>query len=1129
MHERREAVLRSESAGERTTQAQPRRYGGEGTGSAAFGAVRPAAESDGHPLSLAQERLWLLDQLEPGSVLYTIFSGLRLVGPLNKLAFQSSLSEVVRRHEVLRTKFVARDGEPRQVISDSVHLELEIVDLQGLPESEREAKAGEIAAQERTRPFDLSRGELFRVKLLQLAAELHFVIVTMPHIISDGWSLHVLFREVASLYDAFVESRTSPLLPLETQYRDYAAGQRDWLKSEQAQRCLDYWRERLAGAPPLTSFPLDHERPPMRSFRGGGLESEIASDVVAKLRQLCLGERATVFMGLLATFAVILHRYCRQTDIVIGSPVANRDRLEIERLIGFFSNTLPLRTDLSGAPTFRQLLRRVRDRTMDDLGNQNIPFETLIEVLLPERNVGHSPFFQAMLVMQPPFVDLRMSGLELTQLPRIVYEGAKFDLSLAFVNSVGRFVACWECNLDLFESASLAGMAANFGKVLGEFANDPDIRISDVGLLGAEERHRLLVEWNGVAADYPRAECLHGLFAVQAARTPEAVAIVCEDACVTYGELDRRANRLANHLRELGVGPEVVVGLCVERSPEMVVGLLGILKAGGAYLALDPSYPQGRLAYMVTDAQAPIVVTQARLATVLTGPPIRIVCLDSEWAQIARRPASAPQSQVGPDNIAYVLYTSGSTGRPKGVLGLHRGLVSRLHWDGGSGPDEVYAHKTTLNFIDAIWELFMPLIRGGRTVLVQEAAAQDPASMIEMLSRHETTRLVVVPSLLRMLLQSGRELGAAWPSLGYVASSGEPLPADVAEQCSRSLPGVKLLNIYGTSEFWDASWYDSGLGSGLHGMPLGRPLANMRLYVLDERLELVPTGVCGELYVGGAGLARGYVGRQGLTAERFLPSPFEPGHRLYRTGDLARWRADGELEFLGRVDHQVKIRGYRIEPGEIEAVLRSHDGVKDVTVVMRDETGETQLVAYVVAHDPARRPDAGTLRAHVRHSLPDYMMPAAFVALEALPLTPNGKVDRNRLPAPEGRPQIAEYMAPRTSTEEALAAIWAEVLKLDKVGVNDNFFDLGGHSLLLLRLHQRLKAALRRDFPLMALFRHPTVRSFEAFLGADLPSGKSADDTHDKNRIDIGRDRGQKRRRLIAGRGTEQRANVEAS
>ena len=464
MLERREVVLRSESAGERTTQAQPRRYGGEGTGSAAFGAVRPAAESDGHPLSLAQERLWLLDQLEPGSVLYTIFSGLKLVGPLNKPAFQSSLSEVVRRHEVLRTKFVARDGEPRQVISDSVHLELEIVDLQGLPESEREAKAGEIAAQERTRPFDLSRGELFRVKLLQLAAELHFVIVTMPHIISDGWSLHVLFREVASLYDAVVESRTSPLLPLETQYRDYAAWQRDWLKSEQAQRCLDYWRERLAGAPPLTSFPLDHERPPMRSFRGGGLESEIASDVVAKLRQLCLGERATVFMGLLATFAVILHRYCRRTDIVIGSPVANRDRLEIERLIGFFSNTLPLRTDLSGAPTFRELLRRVRDRTMDDLGNQNIPFETLIEVLLPERNVGHSPFFQAMLVMQPPFVDLRMSGLELTQLPRIVYEGAKFDLSLALVNSGGRFVACWECNLDLFESASLAGMAANFGK-----------------------------------------------------------------------------------------------------------------------------------------------------------------------------------------------------------------------------------------------------------------------------------------------------------------------------------------------------------------------------------------------------------------------------------------------------------------------------------------------------------------------------------------------------------------------------------------------------------------------------------------------------------------------------------------
>jgi amino acid adenylation domain-containing protein len=1129
MHEHREVVLCSESASERTAHAEPRRGDGEATGSTAFGAVSLAAESDGHPLSLAQERLWLLDQFEPASTLYTIFSGLRLVGPLNKPALQLSLSEVVRRHEVLRTKFVARDGEPRQVISDSADFQLEIVDLQRLPESEREAKAREIAAQERVRPFDLSRGKLFRAKLLQLAAELHIIIVTMPHIISDGWSLHVLFREVASSYDAFLESRTSPLPALKTQYRDYAAWQRNWLESEQAQRCLDYWRERLAGAPAVMSFPLDHERPAIRSFRGGGLESEIASDAVAKLRQLCLGERATLFMGLLATFAVVLHRYCRQTDVVIGSPVANRDRLEIERVIGFFSNTLPLRTDLSGAPTFRELLRRVRDRTMDDLGHQNIPFETLIEVLLPERSVGHSPFFQAMMVMQPPFADLKMSGLELTQLPRVVFEGAKFDLSLAFVNSGTKLAAYWECNLDLFEPASLAGMAANFRRLLGEFANDPDIRISDVEVLGAEERHRLLVQWNGVAADYPREECLHDLFAVQAERTPEAVAIVCGDECVTYGELDRRANRLANHLRELGVGPEVVVGLCVERSPAMVVGLLGILKAGGAYLALDPSYPQERLAYMVTDAQAPIVVTQARLTTVLTGPPLRLVRLDAEWAQIARQPASAPYSRVGADNIAYVLYTSGSTGRPKGVLGLHRGLVSRLHWDDGRAADEVYAHKTTLNFIDAIWELFMPLIRGGRTVLLREAAAQDPASMIAMLSRHGTTRLVVVPSLLRALLQSGRELGAAWPSLRYVASSGEPLAVDLAEQCLRSLPGVKLLNIYGTSEFWDASWYDCSSGPGLHGVPLGRPLANMRLYVLDERLELVPIGVCGELYVGGAGLARGYVGRRDLTATRFVPSPFEPGCRLYRTGDLARWRADGELEFLGRVDHQVKIRGYRIEPGEIEAVLRRHDGVKDVAVVTRDETGEKRLVAYVVGRDPARRPDAGTLRAHVRHSLPDYMVPAAFVVLETLPLTPNGKIDRNRLPAPEGRPQIAEYTAPRTSTEEALAAIWAEVLKLDKVGVNDNFFDLGGHSLLLLRLHQRLKAALHHDFPLMALFRHPTVRSFEAFLGADLPSRKSADDTHDKNWIDVGRDRGQKRRRLMAGRSTERRVNVEAS
>jgi amino acid adenylation domain-containing protein len=902
-------------------------------------------------------------------------------------------------------------------------------------------------------------------------------IVVMHHIVSDGWSMEVLIQELNALYAAFREGRPSPLGALPVQYADYALWQRAWLQGDVLARQVGYWKNKLAGAPEALELPTDRVRPAVQSYRGANYDFRFSTELTADLYQLARGEGATLFMILLAAFQVLLSRSSGQTDVVVGTPIAGRTHRELEGLIGFFVNALALRTDLSGDPSFRALLGRVKETALGAYAHQELPFEKLVEELQPVRDLSRPPVFQVLLVLRNmPQEALRLPGLQLSRLGGGA-GSAKLDLSLYVYEREGRLEGYFEYATDLFNRSTIRRLVNRLRTLLEGIVADPDARIGELPLLGEKERHRVLVEWNATAADYPHDKCLHELFAEQAAKTPDSVALIYEDQQISYGELDRRSNRLAHYLRGLGVGPDVIVGLCVERSAEMVVGLLGILKAGGAYLPLDPGYPGGRLTYMLSDAKAPVLVTQTRLLAQLPGHDARVVRLDADWKEIAIQPATAPHRVTLPDNLIYVIYTSGSTGRPKGVTGTHRAVVNRLHWDVTEAPaEEVYIQKTTPNFIDMLWEVFMPLIRGQRVTIASEEASRDPRRLMALLGRSGASRIVLVPSLLQAMLEV-EDLQHHLRGLRHWACSGQALSQELVRLFYSRLPDAELFNVYGTSEFWDATWAKANRDGGQSGAPIGRPLANMQSYVLDGDLRPAPIGTPGELYIGGAGLARGYLGRAGLTGERFVPSPYGDGERLYRTGDLGRWRGGGELEYLGRLDHQVKLRGYRIELGEVEAALAGHRDIRQAIVVAReDEAGDKRLVAYVVAADAAAV-DAGELRAHLKRSLPEYMVPSAYVMLEALPLSPNGKIDRRALPAPEAGAVVrGEYVAPRTPVEEMLASIWAEVLRLDRVGVTDSFFELGGHSLLAMRVIARMRDALAVELPLRALFESLTVR-----------------------------------------------------
>jgi amino acid adenylation domain-containing protein len=1035
------------------------------------------------PLSLAQEGQWLLQQLFPDNAALNTFRTWRSAKPFERSALEAALTEVVRRHEILRTNFRIIDASPMQVIRPPEPATVGVIDLSDLPSADRKAELVRWLRKRTAEPFDLAEDELFRCDLVRMTERDHIVLFNLHHIICDGWSLGVLMRETTALYKAISKGKPYPLTQLPLQYGDYAAWQRSSLQGEVLERQLSFWRARLANAPPTTALPFDRPRPPERSFRGAQSAVALPRSLVARLRALCRKEQTTLFMAMIGALATLFHRYSGATDIVIGSPVANRSLAEVEPLIGLFMNTVAFRFDLSGDPPFKEFLGRVRAEAMEVFNNQDLAFESVVTDLGVRREKNRSPVFQTMLVMQPPrtgsaFAELGVDAAELA--PR----GSKFDFTLTLSEGEGGDVGgVIEYDTDLFEQATIDRLSGHFVALLEGIAADPRRRLSALPMLGRDERRQAIGGWSATAAPYPQA-CLHELFAGQAARTPDAVALRFSGRRLDYRTLEKRANQLAWRLRGLGVGPDTIVGLCMRRSPEQVIALLGILKAGGAYLPLDPGYPPDRLAYMIADAQPRVFVTEAALAALLPARQAPVVELDSEWFLIDSQPAAAPPVATSPDNLAYLLYTSGSTGRPKGVMGTHRAIVNRLHWDPPRpSGDEVYVQKTTLGFIDSLWEIFMPLIRGQSTVIVPEEVACDPSRFVDLLEREGATRLVLVPSFLRSVLDSPRHLARLLSKLRHWACSGEALSAPLAAAFAARLPEAELFNIYGASEFWDATWFAARDRDGRSGVRIGSPIANMRAIVLDADFEPMPINVAGELFIGGVGLARGYLGQPGLTAERFLPDPLGDGERIYRTGDMARRGSDGVLEFVGRRDHQVKLRGHRIELSEIERALQDHPGVRHAVVERRDDlpSGEPGLVAYLAPEGAA--PTDSALREHLKASLPSHMTPAYFVVLTELPLTPSGKVDRAALPPPQPRQQPSRiHIAPKSEMEKLLAGIWSEILGVEDIGVDDSFFELGGGSLTLVRVQSMIGERARRDIPIVVLFRYPTIRALSSYL-----------------------------------------------
>ena len=1050
------------------------------------------------PLSFAQERLWFLDRLQPGTSVYNFPGALRLTGPVDEAALERALGELVRRHEVLRTTFREGPGGPVQVVAPYDGFTLAVDDLSAMDAAQREAETLRHAAGDAARPFDLAAGPLFRARLLRLGADDRMLLLCMHHAVTDAWSMAVLFRELPALYAASREGRASPLPGLAVQYADFAAWQREPAQAAAQEGQLAYWKTQLAGAPELLELPTDRPRPPVPSARGATVPVLVPLEALERLRALGRAEGATLYMVALAAFQVLLGRYAGVEDVVVGAPVAGRTRRELEGLIGLFVNTILLRAGLSGDPPFRALVRQVRGTVLGALGHQDVPFERLVAELHPERSLSHTPLFQVEFQLddgddaaagagEPAALEAAGGGVRVRTVSADATP-ARFDLALTLRAHARGISGSLLYATDLFEAGTAARMVRHLVRLLEQAAADPDVRLSGLMLLDDDERARVLQAWNRTDAASPAERCIHGLIEAQAARTPNAAAVVSEDGTLTYAELDARANRLANHLVRLGVGPEVRVGLCLERGLEMVVSLLAVLKAGGAYVPLDPDYPAERLSYMLADSAVPVLLTQDRLRALLPGTDARVVAVDAAWDAVAGERAERPARVVRPENLAYVIYTSGSTGRPKGVMNAHGAVVNRLCWmqaEFGLRGDDAVLQKTPFSFDVSVWEFFWPLMTGARLVMARPEGHRDPVYLREAVERHGITTLHFVPSMLQPFLEAV-DAGRC-PTLRRVVCSGEALPAALAARFHARWPEpVSLHNLYGPTEAAvDVTAWACRRDDAAGTVPIGRPVWNTRMYVLDGTMQPVPPGVPGELYIGGVQVARGYLGRPGLTAERFVPDPFSPaeGARLYRTGDRARWGDDGTLDYLGRLDAQVKLRGFRVELGEVEAALRAHGGVRDCAVVAREDGGDRRLVAYV-----AGEADGDGLRAHLRATLPDYMVPSAFVALDALPLTPSGKLDRRALPAPGHRAAEAGYVAPRTPVEEVLAGIWAEVLRVERAGAQDDFFALGGHSLLATRLLSRVRDAFGVEIPLRAVFEAPTpaglARQVEAALRA---------------------------------------------
>ncbi|HEY6802572.1 MAG TPA: amino acid adenylation domain-containing protein, partial [Pyrinomonadaceae bacterium] len=1031
------------------------------------------------PLSFAQQRMWFLDYYQPANSYYCIRAAVQLTGPLNIAALERSFTECLRRHHVLRTNFAMLEDRLVQFLNPATPCTVPLIDLSSLSPDRRLPVARQLADEEVQRPFDLANDQLVRLSLLRLGSDDHVLLMTMHHIISDAWSSGILIQELGVLYDAYSQGRQSPLPELKIQYADYSIWQRNWFQGEVLENELAHWQRQLSGAPPVLDLPADRPRPSVQTYQGEHLTIRLPQALTEQIKTLGQAETVTSFMLLLTAFQIFLSRYTGLEDICVGTPIAGRNRVETEGLIGLFVNTLVIRTELSSEQTFREVLANVRDRAFEAFAHQDVPFEKLVEVLQPERHLGRTPLFQVMFSLQNATAEApRMHELQLDFWKHDT-SMSQFDLMLTIVEA-DRLQFTIEYSTDLFEESTIVRMFGHFQNLLEGIVQAPDKQVGRLPLLNKAEREQALARWNDTAADYPRDACIHTLFEQQVARTAEAVAVIDGGEQLTYRELNERANRLAHHLQNCGVGPDVLVGICLERSIDMIVALLGILKAGGAYVPLDPSYPLPRLSAMIEDSRVPILIASEQTLDILPAHWGQTICIDTDWTMIAGESPENPTTDTVAGNLAYVIYTSGSTGRPKGVA-IPQRAVNRLVINSNYvqlGPDDVVAQVSNSSFDAATFEIWGALLNGARLVILERDATLTPRELAEQIRQNRISTMFLTTALFN---QIAREAPEAFEQMRNLLFGGEQAdPKSVAAVLEHGGP-ERLLHVYGPTETTTfASWCEiKHLAPEAQTVPIGKPISNTQLYVLDKYFEPVPPGVSGELYIGGDGLARGYLNTPQLTVEKFVPNPFSTsgGEFLYRTGDVARQLVNGDIEFVGRIDNQVKMRGFRIELGEIEAVLGQLPDVSQCVVLIHTSAqGDKRLVAYVVPGKNGE-PPVSELRRYLEERLPEYMVPFWYVFLEQLPLTLNGKVARHELPEPDTSQGMdhQEYLAPRSATEEILTGIWAEILSVGRVSVTDDFFELGGHSLLATQLISRVREAFGIELPLRQLFEFPTV------------------------------------------------------
>lgn len=1054
------------------------------------------SRQDSLPLSFAQQRLWFIHQLEPDNAAYVIPLVLRLTGQLNINALEQSINTIIERHEILRTTFTLLDGNPVQRIASSLHLPLRLVDLHEHPEPERETLALQITAQEVKHPFDLTQGPLLTSCLLRLSDEEHILQIVIHHILTDAIGFDVFKEELLALYEAYVNNQPSPLAELPIQYADFTLWQRAWLQGEILEKQLAYWKRYLHGAATALDLLADHPRPALQTFRGTSLVFGLSEHLTAQIKALCATLECTLFQILFAAYQVLLFRYSGQEDFLIGTPIANRTHPDTEKLVGLFINTLVLRTSLAGNPSFREMVLRIRNETLEAYAHQDVPFEKLVEILQPKRDLSRNPLFQVMFVFRNDQRFARQLTNLQVQLIRINNEAVQFDLNLSMADTDGGLKGALEYNADLFDQTTASRLLGHLQMLLESIVAHPHQRVSDLPLLTPPEQRQLLVEWNATSANFPLQRTFHDLFTEQAGQTPDAIALVYRETRMTYRELHARSNQMAHLLRTHGVSAEALVGIYMERSPEILVAILATFKAGGAYVPLDPAYPPEHRDLILQDARPVVIVTQPRFRPLLSAQAAAVVSLDATWQTLAPYSNDDLVANVIASQLAYVIFTSGSTGRPKGAMLTHRGMLNHLFakiHDLKITAADCLAQTASHCFDISVWQFLSPLLVGGQVHIFSNEITHQPELLLEQMIAARITIVELVPSLLRAILDGSSQHMAELKRLRWLVATGEALPADLCRRWFQEAGTIPMVNAYGPTECSDDVTHcmvndTNALREA--SVPIGRTIANTQIYILDKHLAPVPIGIPGQIYVGGTGVGRGYLGDPMRTAAVFLPDPFGDleGNRLYQTGDLARYLADGTIEFLGRIDHQVKLRGFRIELGEIEAALSISPQVQDNIVMLREDLpGQQRLVAYVVAK-PHEDLSPGELRRHLKERLPEYMVPSAFVALQALPLMPNGKIDRRALPEPEEQQLLdpgVSYVPPGSTLERTIARIWQEVLHIEKVGMQDNFFDLGGHSLLIVQVHRKLTEALpeTRSLTMIELFRYPTISALAERIG----------------------------------------------